>query len=99
MLGGEIKAESETNKGSIFTVTIATGSVRGVRMIESSASHEITLEKLPAPTKQGPTLDCRILLAEDGVDNQRLISFILKKAGADVAVVENCQAAMERVEL
>ncbi len=96
MLGGAIKAESETSKGSIFTVTIATGAVRGTRMIEPSSRCETTLEKLPAPTNQGPTLACRILLAEDGIDNQRLISFILRKAGADVAVVENGQAAMER---
>jgi PAS domain S-box-containing protein len=96
MLGGAIKAESETTKGSIFTVTIATRSVRGARMIDPSSSCETTLEKLPAPTNQGPTLACRILLAEDGIDNQRLISFILRKAGANVAVVENGQAAMER---
>ena len=40
-------------------------------------------------------LDCRVLLAEDGPDNQRLISFILKKAGVDVTVAENGQIAFD----
>ena len=39
--------------------------------------------------------NCRILLAEDGLDNQRLISFVLKKAGADVAIAENGQLAYD----
>jgi CheY-like chemotaxis protein len=43
-------------------------------------------------------LDCRILLAEDSVDSQRLISYILRKAGAEVVAVENGQAAYEQVK-
>jgi CheY-like chemotaxis protein len=41
----------------------------------------------PEPAR--PRLSGRILLAEDGPDNQRLISHILQKAGATVRVAEN----------
>jgi len=37
----------------------------------------------------------RVLLAEDGPDNQRLISFILAKAGLDVTVANNGKVAVE----
>ena len=96
MLGGEIRAESEPGVGSTFTATIATGSLAGVRMIEPTAPSPTNRTPAPMPQTQKPILDCRILLAEDGVDNQRLISFVLKKAGASVSIVENGQAAMER---
>jgi CheY-like chemotaxis protein len=35
-----------------------------------------------------------LLLAEDGPDNQRLIAFLLRKAGADVSVAENGKTAL-----
>ena len=37
---------------------------------------------------------CRVLLAEDSIDNQRLMGFLLAKAGAEVEVVENGLLAM-----
>ena len=43
----------------------------------------------------GCTLNCRILLVEDGPDNQRLIGHVLRKAGADVSTAENGQVAVD----
>ncbi len=40
----------------------------------------------------------RVLLAEDGLDNQRLISFHLRKAGAEVHIVATGLAALESLE-
>jgi CheY-like chemotaxis protein len=38
---------------------------------------------------------CRILLAEDSPDNQRLILYMLESAGAEVALAENGQVAVD----
>ena len=46
----------------------------------------------------GPQLDSRVILAEDGPDNQRLISFVLKKAGVDVLVCENGKLALDEAK-
>ncbi len=59
-----------------------------------------SLETLPAtqrPRSALPTkrLSGRILLAEDGRDNQRLISLQLGRAGAEVHVAENGRVALE----
>jgi CheY-like chemotaxis protein len=44
-------------------------------------------------SRRNDNLACRVLLAEDGPDNQRLISFILKKAGAGVTLADNGETA------
>ena len=43
----------------------------------------------------GSKLNCRVLLVEDGLDNQNLIARVLRKAGADVSVAENGQVAVD----
>ena len=40
----------------------------------------------------------RILLAEDGPDNQRLITYVLNKAGGEVTVAKNGKVAVEEAE-
>ncbi|MCL2623458.1 MAG: response regulator, partial [Planctomycetaceae bacterium] len=44
-----------------------------------------------------PLEGCRVLLVDDGVDNQRLFSMILKKAGVDLTTAVNGQEAVNAV--
>lgn len=97
MMGGDISVESEPGKGSTFTVTIATGPIDAVPMIDSLTKTQKDDKTAPTPaTDKATPLDCRILLAEDGPDNQRLISFVLKKAGAQVDIAEDGLIAYEK---
>jgi len=99
MLGGDIVGHSEPGKGSTFLVTAGTGPLQGVRMLENVS--EIILDA-PAESDQAPVesdivLAGRILLAEDGADNQRLVVYILRRHGAVVEVAENGQVALDLV--
>jgi signal transduction histidine kinase/ActR/RegA family two-component response regulator len=95
-LGGNIEVRSEPGKGSTFSVTIDPGPLDAMHMMHYA--QEALLGRPPSATAAIPdkiVLRGRILLAEDGLDNQRLISLLLRKAGADVSVVENGQLAVE----
>ncbi len=96
MLGGNITFHSEPGKGSTFRVTVEAGDLAGVRLLDGPAEAVAPAAQAPAAGNAAAALrlDGRILLAEDGPDNQRLIGFVLKKAGAEVTVAENGQIAV-----
>ena len=99
LLGGDISViRTEPGVGSCFRLTTATGPLNGVDMLEPTVGRgKETPDRHESPenTAAQGKLNCRVLLAEDGPDNQRLIAFILKKAGADVTVCENGKLALE----
>ncbi len=94
LLGGTISVSSELGHGSSFTLTIAAGALEGVRMFGNVTKEDLTgassLFPLSSPSD---ALNCRVLLAEDSPDTQRLLDFMLSKQGADVVVADNGEVA------
>lgn len=100
MLGGDIFiASTEINTGTTFRASVATGPVDADTFVDSIESQD-PAERAPLPQstpEQNGLHDLRILLAEDGEDNQRLITHILNKCGAEVFVFENGAEAVHAV--
>ncbi|MCE7975313.1 MAG: PAS domain S-box protein [Leptolyngbya sp. PLA1] len=86
LLGGDITVSSSPGVGSVFCATVH--------------APPATMPAAAAPESKPPATHLgglRILVAEDGPDNRRLIQHVLKKAGASVTLVENGQEALEAV--
>jgi signal transduction histidine kinase/CheY-like chemotaxis protein len=94
-LGGAISVESTSGEGSTFTVTVKTGSLHGVGLLDDPTETRLSVESGKESIIPKTHLGCRVLLAEDGPDNQRLIMFLLKKAGAEVTVAGNGRIAQD----
>jgi signal transduction histidine kinase/ActR/RegA family two-component response regulator len=91
MLGGTVELLwSRPGEGSCFSFTLRAKTVAGApaaASIDRPPQHE---------SDQNALSDIgRVLLAEDGPDNQKLIARILSKTGADVTVVENGRLAVD----
>jgi CheY-like chemotaxis protein len=87
LLGGEILVSSRAGVGTSFVITIAAE--------KSTAPHD-TPSLAGASVGHDPLAGLRILLAEDGPDNQRLISVLLRRAGAEVTIAADGQMAYDK---
>jgi len=96
-LGGDITVTSTVGGGSTFRLTVATGPLDGVPMVDTILESPSETSASPAATsgQLASCLNCRVLLAEDAPDNQRLMSVVLRKAGAEVTTADNGQSALE----
>jgi|GEM_PF-383846 len=97
LMGGEVMlARTEPGRGSCFRVELPLEAAPGAVMVERlDAMVTLAAQAAAAPAA---TLNGRILLAEDGLDNQRLIAFRLGKAGATVDIADNGRIALEMID-
>ncbi|MDX9912598.1 MAG: ATP-binding protein [Phycisphaerales bacterium] len=93
LMGGEIETRSTPGTGSTFSITLPVGMATAEPDLPVPTNPIAHADK-PAGALQG----VRVLVAEDGPDNQRLIRHHLTRAGADVTVVENGLLALDAVE-
>ncbi|MDX9910571.1 MAG: PAS domain S-box protein [Phycisphaerales bacterium] len=110
LLGGDIVVESDVGKGSRFIITIDPGPIDDDAPVCAPGDYRPAVLKAGTTTRAAsiavkadgplstPLAGLRILLAEDGPDNQRLISFLLRNAGAVVTVAENGRRAIEAMD-
>ncbi len=96
LLGGNLSVESKKGEGSCFSVTFATGPLTDARMIDDPDTFD-THDNQDDAEKQSdlPQIPSRILVAEDVLVNQKLISRLLTKAGAEVTVADNGRIAVD----
>jgi len=98
-MGGDIQlVRSSPGKGSTFRFTLPTGELDHVETVIPKQAPKPTMptpiESSTTPSKP-PLSGFHLLLAEDGPDNQKIITYFLKKAGAEVTLAENGELAVE----
>ncbi len=94
-LGGEVTVQSELEKGSEFTVTIATGNIEGVALIDPHAPTK-PLELIDT-SLSAIHLNCRILIVDDRREIRYLSKHLLNQAGATTIEAEDGEQALRIV--
>ena len=96
LLGGDLIVRSMPGEGSSFIFSFDPGPLQNVRMLQNVTECGFA----PTGRDSGPSeqvnLSGRVLIAEDGPDNQRLIAYILKQAGLTVDIAENGRIAVDK---
>jgi CheY-like chemotaxis protein len=98
LLGGELTVSSILGQGSTFALTVPTGNLDGVAMLRRPSETAQDVARHVSSAQPKSLEGIRILLAEDGYDNRRLIELVLHKSGAEVISVENGRLAVEKAE-
>jgi signal transduction histidine kinase/CheY-like chemotaxis protein/HPt (histidine-containing phosphotransfer) domain-containing protein len=94
-LGGNLICESKIDKGSKFILTLPTGIAGKIKMLTTNEIH------IPEPDNSFDNIDIKqlqgnILLAEDVIANQELISMYVKQTGAYLEIVCNGEEAIDK---
>jgi PAS domain S-box-containing protein len=84
LMGGDVTVKSELGKGSIFTASVMTGSA------------ENYTAAIVEPVLRATSLkNIKVLLAEDNLTNQKLMSMLFKKFGVTFTIANNGKEAFD----
>lgn len=98
LMGGDLKVESEKNKGSQFILTLDTGQLVDDRINNSQAWQKLQKGQYQKNKKNKiPVLQGKVLIAEDNPVNQQIIKRLIELAGLTVDLVENGLEAVSAV--
>ncbi len=98
LMDGSIEFQSETGRGTTVRVSLPTGPLEGVERVHVS-EELVDTPRTGNEREPVPRLSGRVLLVEDGVDNQRLIRLLLAKLGLEISICENGEEGVERALL
>jgi PAS domain S-box-containing protein len=99
MLGGTLQFNSSENEGSEFYFSVPTGSVNAVARYAPRTDLPILYDNrqtsAPVETSQLSLSGVRVLIVDDGEDNQALLRHFLERAGAVVESHSNGRDCVE----
>ncbi|KAA5543265.1 response regulator [Roseiconus nitratireducens] len=94
-MGGGISVQSEEGHGTTFTLRVAVDSIDELVLVDAAQLQQ-TRQSIGAPATRMERLPgCRVLVADDGSPNRKLIRLVLGKAGAEVVTVCDGRQAVD----
>ena len=98
LMGGDLTVESSPGAGSNFCLSIATDDLTQTRFVAPSAVGNVipVRQARQRPAAEVQTLTgLRVLLVDDGDSNRKLVSMILRRAGAEISAASDGQQACD----
>ena len=93
-LGGDISVQSELGNGSCFTLSIDTGQIDNNELVYDAPTKNNTSINTQTNNRK-KSLKGNVLLAEDNINNQQLISLYVTRTNATIDVVSDGLQAVE----
>jgi signal transduction histidine kinase/CheY-like chemotaxis protein/HPt (histidine-containing phosphotransfer) domain-containing protein len=96
MIGGELSVKSELGHGTTFRLQLEVGPVEELTMVGPMKLELADASDSIVETAESRLDGCRLLVVDDGRNNQRILRFVLEEAGAHVDIADDGEAGVAR---